>query len=378
VEADRDSPDANLKMPVHVLLMVRELNIGGTERQCAEMARSLDRTRYFAHVGCFRPSGFRAEELTRAEVPVLHLPVDSLASFSAARGAKSLRDYIRSHGIKIVHTFDFPMNLYAAPLARAFQVPVVLTSQRQSRDLYPRIRSWLRMTDRLADGIVVNCEALRREMIEQDGAPSHKVLLCYNGLDATGFPVRNLERPSEILTIGVLCALRPEKDLMTLVNAFHRVRDMRAGLRLLIVGQGVLREPLEQRVRELNLTAQCHFEPATADVPGWMRQMDIFVLPSRSEALSNSLMEAMATACAPVASRVGGNPELVDGERTGLLFKPGDDADLAECLRRLILNDGLRRSLALAASERMRREFSLESAAGRLAEIYDERLRMLN
>ncbi len=366
------------RTPVNVLLMVRELNIGGTERQCAEMARSLDRSRYFAHVGCFRASGYRADELRRAEVPVLHLPVDSLASFSAIRGAKTLRDYIRRHDIGIVHTFDFPMNLYAAPLARALRVPVVLTSQRQSRALYPGVRRWLRITDRLADGIVVNCEAVRKEMIEQEGAPPKKVFLCHNGLDAPAFPVRDLEASPATVTIGVLCALRPEKDLLTLVNAFDRIRDVRPGLRLLIVGEGVLRGPLEQRVRELKLTGQCHFEPATSDVPGWLRQMDIFVLPSRSEALSNSLMEAMASGCAPIASRVGGNPELihesVDGERTGLLFEPGNDADLAECLRRLILNDDLRRSIARAASERVRREFSLETAAARLAEIYDERL----
>ncbi len=365
-------PDSS--KPVNVLLMVRELNIGGTERQCAEMARSLDPSRYTAHVGCFIATGYRADELRQAGVPVLHLPVHSLGSWSAIRGANTLRRYIRQHDIRVVHTFDFPMNLYAAPLARAFRVPVVLTSQRQSRALYPEIRGRLRFTDRIANGIVVNCEFLRREIIQQDGAPPRKVSLCYNGLDASAFPVRELDAASETLTIGVLCALRPEKDLLTLVNAFHRIRDARPGLRLVIVGQGVLREPLEQRVRELNLTSQCHLEPATADVPGWMRKMDIFVLPSRSEALSNSLMEAMATGCSAVASRVGGNPELVDGERTGLLFKSGDDADLAECLRRLILNDDLRRSVARAGSEQMRREFSLESAASRLAGIYDERL----
>jgi len=363
-------------MPVNVLLMVRELNIGGTERQCAEMARALDRRRYVAHVGCFIADGFRAEELRRDGVPILHLPVRSLRSFSAVRGALLLRRYIRQRDIRLVHTFDFPMNLYAAPLARAMRVPVVLTSQRNSRVLYPGVHRWLRVTDRLSDAVVVNCEAVRKEMIAQDHTPPEKLLLCYNGLDTAAFPARTFEDgASQTLTIGVICAFRPEKDLLTVVNAFERIRDIRPGLRLILVGQGVLQEPLEKRIRELGSGEQCRIEPATSHVAGWLQKMDIFVLPSLSEALSNSLMEAMSSGCAPVASRVGGNSELVDGERTGLLFTPGDDAGLAECLRKLVLDDNLRRSIARSASERMRLEFSMETAAARLAEIYDDQLR---
>ncbi len=358
--------------------MVRELNIGGTERQCADMARALDPRRYRAHIGCFRPAGFREEELRRDGIPILHLPVHSFGSLSAIRGASLLRAYIRRHYIRVVHTFDVPMNLYAAPLARAFRVPVVLTSQRNSRALHPREHRWLRLTDRLAGGIVVNCEALRREMIEQEGVPSAKIFLCYNALDTSRIPERQWTAASaetattDTLTIGVVCAFRPEKDLLTLVNAFHRIREIRPGLRLVLVGEGVLREALVERVRELNLGEQCRIEPATQDVPRWLGRMDIFVLPSKSEALSNALMEAMAAGCAPVASRVGGNPELVDGERTGLLFEPGNEADLAACLSRLVLDDALRRRIAQAASTRVRHDFSMLAAGERLAVIYDE------
>jgi glycosyltransferase involved in cell wall biosynthesis len=256
---------------------------------------------------------------------------------------------------------------------------VVLTSQRNSRELFPRVRRWLRVTDRLSDGVVVNCEAVRREMLEQERTPAAKVFLCYNGLDTSHIPAREWEGASvaeapQTVTIGVICAFRPVKDLLTLVDAFHRIRDIRPGLRLVMVGEGPLREPVERRIRALNLDDQCRLEPATHDVPGWLRRMDIFVLPSRSEGLSNALMEAMAAGCAPVASRVGGNPELLDGERTGLLFQPGNDADLAECLLRLVLDDALRRSIAQAASDRVRRDFTLRAAADRLAGIYDERL----
>ena len=102
--------------------------------------------------------------------------------------------------------------------------------------------------------------------------------------------------------------------------------------------------------------------------------MDIFVLPSLSEALSNSLMEAMACGCCPVASRVGGNPELVDPDSTGLLFDAGSEEDLAAQLRLLVENQGLRRKYAEASAKRIARDFTHSAAARRMGEIYEDNL----
>jgi glycosyltransferase involved in cell wall biosynthesis len=132
---------------------------------------------------------------------------------------------------------------------------------------------------------------------------------------------------------------------------------------------------LQRLARDLNAAGACHFEPATPDVAAWLRALDIFVLPSRSEALSNSLMEAMACGCCPVASDVGGNPELVIPMETGLLFRPGDVADLASKLGRLAADPALRRSLAARAAARIATEFPVEAAGLRMGEIYLSLLR---
>lgn len=355
--------------------MSRELGLGGAERQVVETARSLDRDLFEPHVACLRPGGFREPELRAAGVPVVRFAADSFRSPSLVTAARQMRDYVLRHGIELVHTFDVPANLFGVPVARSCRGPRVLSSQRAHRDLTPGLRRrLLRWTDRLADGIVVNCRSVERQLVEQDGAAPEKIHLCRNGIDAHRFRPGRRERTPALegssLVVGVVCALRPEKDLATLIDAFARVRSVRAGLKLAIVGSGPLEPALQERCQDLRLDGQCHFEPATTEVADWLRAMDIFVLPSRSEALSNALMEAMACGCCPLASNTGGNPELVEDGITGLLFPPGDVAGLAARLRLVIENAAQRAFLARQAATRIREQFSLEAAARNMAAIY--------
>jgi glycosyltransferase involved in cell wall biosynthesis len=172
------------------------------------------------------------------------------------------------------------------------------------------------------------------------------------------------------LVIGVVCVLRPEKGLPTLVEAFAAVRNLAPHLRLAIVGSGPVLPQLQSLARDLGVLDACVFEPTTSRVEDWLRNIDIFVLPSLSEALSNSLMEAMACGCCPIASRVGGNPELIEDGVRGLLFPPGDAAGLAAALREVILNPDLRRRMADAAHDFVHANFSRETAARRMEQIY--------
>ena len=354
--------------------MVRALGLGGSERQMAELALALDKTEFEAHVGCFLDDGFRAQELRRAGIPILALPVRSLMAFNALEGAWQMGQYIRRHGIQLVHTFDLPLTCFGVPVARAFGVPAVLSSQRAYRDLQPRYRQLARLSDRLAHGIVVNCEAMRVHMIEDERARPERLHVCLNWIDTEHYrplPAVRLPPVAEAsLVIGVVCALRPEKGLLTLVDAFAQVRDASPGLKLLIVGDGPMLPALEERVDAHALGAQCVFQPGVADVREWLREIDIFVLPSLSEALSNSLLEAMASGCTVVASRVGGNPELVLDGKTGLLFAPGDTEDLARQLRSLIGSGLLRKQLSENSLSFVREHFNKDASVRRTQELY--------
>ena len=141
--------------PVPVLLMVRELGIGGTERQLVETARFLRGGRFVPHVGCFRPEGPRLADLERAGVPILHLPMHSFLSTAMITATSRLVGYIRQQCIQVVHSFDAPLNIFAVPIAKLAGVPAVISSQRGHRDLTGRLTKYcLQVTDRLTDAIV--------------------------------------------------------------------------------------------------------------------------------------------------------------------------------------------------------------------------------
>ena len=217
--------------PIPILLMIRELGSGGTERQLNALACSLDSSKFKVHVGCFHDQGLRRRELDQANIPIVRFPVRSFHSLSLVTGVLQMRRYIQRHGIQLVHPFDYPTVIFGIPVARTCSV-VAVSSQRYHRSLHP---GWpvhfQRVTDRLANAVVVNCDYLARHMREDEHVPADRIQLCYNGLDIDLFrPVLGLRR-SEVATaslvIGVVCALRPEKDLSTLLKAFERVRKLR-------------------------------------------------------------------------------------------------------------------------------------------------------
>ena len=362
-----------IKKPrIKVLITVRELDQGGIERDVAKIATHLDRDRFEPHVMAYWAHGFRYDELRAAGVPVVEIPVRSLISLDTVRLAGRLRRYIKQQGFQIVHSYDASY-IFVSPVARLAGVPVTIGSQLSYLDTVDkRTQMWLRLGSRIPDAMLANCEAMRRYLIEDERVREDRVEMVYNGVDTTQFypPV---SRPSKASTVGIVCALRPEKNLPLLQEAFAKVHTSHPELRLVIVGNGVELNSLQENATRLGITGAVDFIPATRDVPEWLRKMDIFVLPSCSEAFSNSLLEAMACGCAVVGSRVGGTPELTGGnEERGLLFPSGDADALANQLERLVTDDTLRRDLSEKAAKFARESLSIEIAAERTAAMYEK------
>jgi glycosyltransferase involved in cell wall biosynthesis len=229
----------------------------------------------------------------------------------------------------------------------------------------------------LADAVVVNCETLRRHMVDDEGVDAAKLRVCYNGLDLSAFDPENRRRIEELrdadLVVGAVCVLRPEKNLGALVEAFAALRSGREGLRLLIVGSGSEEAGLRRRCAELGIEAACVFLPTTAEAPRMLASIDVFAHPSLTEGLPNAVMEAMAAGCCVVATEAGGTGELVTHGETGLLCRVGDVESLRTELEAAVANPALRKRLAASGAARMR-EFSMERSVAAVARVYAEAL----
>lgn len=365
---------------IPVLMMTRELSgLGGIERDVSKLARYLPRYGFAPHVAYFVRGGERLQEIEAAGIPTLHLPVHSFKSRSALYGAQALRRYIKERSILVVHAFDAPTVIYGVPLARLFQVPVVLASQLWLRDFMSRpTQQLLGITDRLAHGVVVNCKAAANELTSVWNVPANRIHLCYNGLETGEFNPRDRRRPEQLrdasIVVGTVAALRKEKNLPILIEAFAQLHSIDPKAYLLIVGSGVMKPTLLQMAVKFGLLDRCVFVDSTPHPADWMRSIDIFVLPSNSEAFSNALLEAMGCGCCPVGSRVGGTPELIEHGVRGLLFDRDNAKQLAEHLCYLARNEGTRKAMAERAAAFAARELNIDNAAARLAGIYRQLL----
>jgi glycosyltransferase involved in cell wall biosynthesis len=368
---------------IPVLLMVRSLDHGGCERDAAKIAIGLDRSRFEPHVAVFHQGGFRTPEVLAAGVNVVHVPVTSFGNLSTVRGARILGDYVRKHKIRLIHAFDVPTDLFAAPVARWYRVPRVITSQLSFRDMYPpRERAALRVTDWLSDAVVVNSQAVGKSLETEAKLSPQKIYLSYNGVNTEHFHPGPANRPDAFrdasVIVGSVCVMRSEKRMDWVLRSFAEVFEEDPRARLLFVGSGPEVEPLQKLRDSLGLTDVCMFVPGQAEVADWMRSLDIYINSSYSESFPNGLLEAMACGCCVIGSNVGGIPELVTHMHDGLIFDSQRPEELTAMVRMAVLDHGLRTRLREQAAMTAREQFSMKIALARTESLYLKVLGKLN
>ena len=185
-------------------------------------------------------------------------------------------------------------------------------------------------------------------------------------------------RDAGLCVIGTVGRLQAIKDPVNLVRAFallvqrEPLRSQR--MRLMMVGDGPLRAEVEREIARTGIGERVWLVGERREVPEAMRAMDVFVLPSRAEGISNTILEAMASGLPVIATRVGGNPELVSDGETGMLVPAADSAALADALMRYLADDGLARAHGRAGRQRAEKEFSIDGMVARYATLYESLL----
>jgi glycosyltransferase involved in cell wall biosynthesis len=367
---------------LRVLLLTDELEIGGTQRQIVHLACGLDRNRFDVTVLYFRnPSAF-VDTLRDSGVTVKR--VDKRGAIDLAF-VRALRRELAEGRYDVMHCFAFSGELWGAIarrlLPRALR-PRLIGSVRGTYEWYSpwqwAAKKWV---GEQCERVVANSRMGADHAARAMGWPSGRIEVVYNGVapmtaadpGEAGAALRSALLGDAagplLLFVGRLV---DHKDLPTLVRAFARLLAVRPGVRLAVAGDGPQRDDLTRWLAEAGVSAQVHLLGERTDVPALLAACDVLVLPSVREGLSNVVLEAMAAGRAVVASRAGGNPELVVDGNTGLLFDVGNDTALAGALVRLVDGPVLRRRLGEGGQERAEAVFGLDAMLGAHARMYGE------
>lgn len=215
--------------------------------------------------------------------------------------------------------------------------------------------------------------AVERELLDA-GVQRERITTIPNGIGlqvAPGAFDARLHRPARALFVG---RLHHQKGVDVLLRAARRLRELDPQLAVAyrIVGDGPLRDELSSLTRELGLTKEVEFWGERGDVPGFLRDTDVFVLPSRAEGISNALLEAMSLGLPVIASAVPGNEDVVEHEREGLLFPVDDPESLATAIRRVLRDADLRERLGRHARRAVESRYPIERVADRYRALYRE------
>jgi len=222
------------------------------------------------------------------------------------------------------------------------------------------------------------------------GIDDRQITQIYNGVDTEKFyPVKNKRidllpldfQKSDRVIIGTVGRIQAVKDQATLLRGFAalltKYPDLRARARLIVVGDGPLLVDLHQLASNLLIADLILFAGAQENIADWLRLMDIFVLPSLNEGISNTLLEAMATGIPVIATHVGGNPELVEAGRNGEFFACGDQLTLLTLLNRYVQDRELRLAHGAASREITLHRFGMSAMLKGYQQVYDQ-LRQVN
>ncbi|MGD0568931.1 MAG: glycosyltransferase [Candidatus Sulfotelmatobacter sp.] len=353
-----------------VCMMTNSLEVGGSEQQFVALVETLKNGKFDIQPACLRRIGGLAPRL--GEIPEFP-PGGSLFRVQSLLARLAIARYMRGNHSAVAHAFDFYTNLMMVPAARWAGVPVVLGSHRQLGDLLTRAQFWAQlMAFRLCDRVLCNSRAAA-ERLRQAGVPERKLEIILNGLPERLFEpcAPALPRTPGIVRVGMIARMNdPVKNHAAFLLAAAQMARELPEVEFLLVGDGPLRPGLESMAVELGIAGKVNFAGERHDIPAILSSMDVSVLISSSESLSNVILESMAAGVPVVATDVGGNPELARDGETGSLVPPGDQPRLVDALLRLARDPSLRQHFSQRGREFARSSFHIDVISQRYEELY--------
>lgn len=375
--------------PPLIAHIVYALDTGGLENGLVNIINRMPADEFRHMVICLTSSGKFARRIERNDVRVIELhkrPGHDLKTWLA------LWKVLREHRPDIVHSRNLAaLEAQLVTLALPNVRRVHGEHGRDMNDLdgsnrkYNLFRSLLRP---IIHHYIAVSQDLGQWLTHTIGVPQDKISQIYNGVDLSRFSAARRPAASHpsvadlpatfcepnALVVGTVGRLTPVKDQQALIAAVALLRQQRGALasriRLILVGDGPLRAELEQQVEAAGMVEITWFTGDRSDVASLLQCMNVFVLPSLAEGISNTLLEAMACALPVVATRVGGTPEIITSNEQGLLVPAADPQELALALARVLNDAALRQRLGNNGRRRVEQYFNWDATVNRYAGIY--------
>jgi len=329
----------------------------------------------------FQVWGLRRDDVARTALIEQGLPVRCLARHRYdPRVPGDLLRLVRRERPALLHVHGFAASNYGRWVGRKVGIPVLI----HEHGINGSIPLYQRLADRLlssfpAEAIAVSADVASYLTCHRQ-IPAERVHPIHNGVDVSSFApaqphqadeLRRANAFGERRTVGIIGRFHSIKGQEDLLRAAVPVSQRLPDALFLFIGDGTNRPALERLSGTLGLDDNVRFLGHRGDVAELLKVTDVVVIASHMEAISLALLEAMATGQAVVATRVGGNLEVVQHETSGLLVPPANSGALAEAIVRLLEDAPLRARLGQAATRRIRESFTLEAMVSSVESLYE-------
>jgi glycosyltransferase involved in cell wall biosynthesis len=353
---------------------------GGSETVLAYIAKNLDNDRYGSLV-CLLGEGWLTEYLRR--LAVKYTIIENKFSYDPVFLFKLAR-LIKSEKIDLVHSHEFMMNVYGSVASRLAGVPMIGTIHGKVYFTEKRSRIFAyKIAVAASSRIITVSEDLKKYFMENVGLRSdRKITTIYNGIDLEKYVMKGtmddlrcrLGIPPDAIIVGTVGSLFKVKGLPYLLKAVDIIKNSFPGIRLLVAGEGHETSYLRRLIEKMNLHDTVTLLGFRDDIPDLLNLFDIYVCSSLSEGLSLSILEAMASGRPVVATRVGGNPELIVDGDNGYLVAPQNPEELAAKILFLISDRDSRERMGNRGRQIAEQKFSLRTMIEKYQNLYEELL----
>jgi glycosyltransferase involved in cell wall biosynthesis len=352
---------------VKIIHIIPKLTYGGAEKLLLDICCKIDKTKFDVSIVTLKAHNPMIEQFVAADI---RIKVFNKKGKLGLGLVKQLATYLEREKPAIVHTHLFGADFWGGRAARKARVPKIVSTKHDilfEGSLRNIVGRGMR---RKFDKVIAISQATSEFLIKHEKVAVKNIKVIYNGIGAKRFYV---EKPDilkkELITIGSVGRMSKEKGHKHLIRACRFLKQKE--WKLLLVGGGSLRKELENQAKFLGLGSRVAFTGTVEDVRPELAKMDVFVLPSVSEGLSLSILEAAAAGKFIIATNVGGIPEIIKDGKTGLLFKPKNIEQLYRHLKWVWDNRKEAMKMAAALQAEVIQKFDINNIIKDYEKLYE-------